>query len=347
MNARRFLLPVALALVVTASAFGYWKLSHPGEEMTGAGAAFVASLTDEQRTTAVLDYGTPQRVKWHFIPLAERKGLQIKHMTPPQRTAALALLRTALSEAGYGKATQIMALENILRELEKNKSGGPIRDPERYYFTLFGKPAADAKWGLSVEGHHLSLNFVVDKGRVASSTPTFFGDNPAEVKAEVAGIKKGTRVLAQEEELAFQLIQSCSPEQRSKATIDAKAPKEIRAAGEPQPPTDAPAGIPARELKKEQFATLRKLIEVYAGNLPSEVAEARLAAIEKAGYDNVYFGWSGADQPGIGHYYRIQGPTFLVEFINVQPDAAGNVANHIHSVWRDMNGDFDIPLAKK
>lgn len=347
MNVRKLSLPVALALLLTASAFGYWKLSQPGEEMSTAGAAFVASLTDEQRGTAVLEYGTPQRVKWHFIPLAERKGLQVKHMTPPQRTAALALLRTALSESGYGKATQIMALEALLHELEKGKTGAPIRDPERYYFTLFGKPAADAKWGLSVEGHHLSLNFVVDKGHVASTTPTFFGDNPADVKAEVAGIKKGTRVLAQEEELAFQLIRSCSPEQVSKVLIEAKAPKEIRAVGEPQPPTDSPAGMPARELKKEQFALLRQLIEVYAGNLPSAVAEARMAAIEKAGYDNVYFAWAGADKPGIGHYYRIQGPTFLIEFINVQPDAAGNVANHIHSVWRDMAGDFDIAIAKK
>ncbi len=118
-----------------------------------------------------------------------------------------------------------MALEGILKELEKSRVGGPIRDTERYYFTLFGKPTDESRWGLSVEGHHLSLNFVVDQGRVVSSTPTFFGDNPADVKADFGEVKKGTRVLAKEEDLAFQLIQSCSPEQRSKVLIDAKRQK--------------------------------------------------------------------------------------------------------------------------
>jgi hypothetical protein len=179
-----------------------------------------------------------------------------------------------------------------------------------------------------------------------SSTPTFFGANPADVKADFGELKKGTRVLAKEEDLAFQLLQSCSPEQRSKVMIGDKAPKDIRAAGEAQPPTDPPAGISARELSKEQFALLRQLIEVYAGNLPSEVAAARMAAIEGAKYDNVFFAWAGADKPGIGHYYRIQGPTFLIELNNTQPDASGNIANHIHSVWHDMAGDFALPIGK-
>jgi hypothetical protein len=346
MNARKLVFPFALALFLSATAYGFLRLSGPGIDMSTTAAVFLGSLSSEQRATAQLDYDTPKRVKWHFIPLAERKGLQIKDMNASQRAAALALLRTALSESGYGKATQIMALEAILRELEKNKVGGAIRDPERYYFTVFGKPADDSRWGLSVEGHHLSLNFVVDAGRVTSSTPTFFGANPADVKTDFGDVKKGTRVLAQEEDLAFQLLQSLSPEQRSKVLLDPKAPKDIRAAGEAQPPTDPPAGISARDLSREQFTLLRQLIEVYAANLPSEVAAARMGAIEGANYDNVFFAWAGADKPGVGHYYRIQGPTFLIELNNTQPDASGNIANHIHSVWHDMAGDFALPIGK-
>jgi hypothetical protein len=151
-------------------------------------------------------------------------------------------------------------------------------------------------------------------------------------------------VLADEEQLAFDLVQSLTAEQKKTAIFAETALKEVRDPGTPQPPRDAAIGLPAADMTAEQQAVLQKLLDTYAGAMPSAVAEARLAAIEQAGLDKVHFAWAGATEPGIGHYYRLQGPTFVVEFVNTQPDAAGNIANHIHTVWRDMRGDFGVPI---
>jgi hypothetical protein len=291
-----------------------------------------------------MPYDTPERVGWHFIPKAERKGLQIKHMDDNQREAALALLRSVLSEVGYDKATTIMSMESLLLALQQ-PGKGPIRDPLRYYYTVFGEVSESGRWGLSIEGHHMSLNFVVQGDRVVSSTPTFFAANPTIVyRAADGGPPPGTRVLADEELLAFNLVQRLNDEQRAAAIIAEKAPREIRAAGEAQAPAYAQDGLSAADMNDQQQQILRSLIAEYANNLPPDLAGERLAAIEEAGQENVFFAWAGAERPGIGHYYRIQGPTFLIEFVNTQPDALGNPASHIHCVWRDPTGDFAIPV---
>lgn len=340
----RFLaLAATAALVCVALAFVYRDV--PGPKMTLAAQSFLESLNDEQRSRATMPFDNSERLAWHFIPKPERKGLQVKDMNEAQRKRAHALLSAALSEAGYAKAKTIMELESILRVLEADRQGGQIRDPERYYFTLFGQPSDEQKWGLSVEGHHLSLNFVVDQNRLVAHTPAFFGANPATVKSDIkVGPKKGTRVLAAEESLGFELINSLDKRQRAKAIIADEAPADLRAAGEPQAPQTAPEGIRTDDLTAEQAHLLRKLIQAYADNMPQEVAMRRLAEIEKADFDNIHFAWAGALEPGIGHYYRVQGPTFLIEFVNTQPDSEGNPANHIHSVWRDMKGDFGVPV---
>jgi hypothetical protein len=339
---------LALLLIVASVSAGrsFFKDAATGDDMTKAAQAYLAMLDDDQLATSQMPYDSPERVGWHFIPKDHRKGLQIKHMNDKQRKVAHTLLRSSLSEVGYNKAVKIMELEAVLAELEKDRKGGPIRDAERYYFTVFGTPSADSKWGLSMEGHHLSLNFVVENGTVTSSTPTFFAANPTVSEADYEGtsIKKGTRVLAKEELLAFELVNSLNEEQRNKAIIADQAPREIRAAGEAQPPTDAPAGISYGKLDEKQQELLRQLVMSYARNSPKEIYDERVNAIKEAGPEKVHFAWAGATKEGIGHYYRIQGPTFLIEFVNTQPDAAGNPASHIHCVWRDMAGDFDIPI---
>ncbi|MCA9205865.1 MAG: DUF3500 domain-containing protein [Planctomycetales bacterium] len=342
---RRAVFLCLFTLAVAGVVRSHFKEAAPGVDMTAAGQAYLKTLTDEQRKTSLLDYDTPKRVDWHFIPKDERKGLQVKFMNDEQRKAAMQLLKSSLSEVGYGKARKIMQLEALLRELEKGRTGGPIRDPERYYFTLFGEPKEEGRWGLSIEGHHLSLNFVVDGGKVASSTPTFFAANPALVMSDVEGsdIEKGTRVLALEETLAFELVQSLDDEQQKQAIIADKAPAEIREAGSPQPPADENVGIRYGDLNDQQKELMRRLVSEYARNLPRPIYDERIDAIKEAGPDDVRFAWAGATKPGVGHYYRIQGSTFLIEFVNTQPDAAGNPANHIHCVWRDMHGDFAIP----
>jgi hypothetical protein len=280
---------------------------------------------------------------WHNIPKAERKGLQFKEMTQPQREACLALLKASLSDVGYEKAQKIMSLEANLKEGEKNLKNGQLRDTERYFLTIFGTPSDKGDWGYSFEGHHFSLNFVISNGRIIASTPSFWGANPATVHIFVeGGPAKGTRTLAQEEQLAFDLVNSLDDAQKKKAIVAEKAPKEYRNAGDPKPPhgTEKELGISASELTEAQKKTLLSLLETYNGNLAKEVSEARLALVKAAGLERVNFAWLGATKPGIGHSYRIEGPTFVLELINVQDDPAGNPANHIHSVWRDARGDF-------
>ena len=349
----RLLLAALLTLVfVSSTAWSYYlRLASSGESMTAAAEKFLATLDESQRKAATFEFDDSRRVAWHFIPLEgdkEREGLKVRQMNEAQRKAAFALLQSALSEAGYGKAMQIMELESLLAELQKGKAG-PIRDSERYYFCVFGKPTADGKWGLSVEGHHLSLNFVVEKGKVISSTPTVYAANPATVMADYPGdhgIKQGTRILAKEEKLAFELLNSLTPAQKKSAIIAEKAPAEVRAAGEPQPPTEAPVGIAADKLTDKQREIFRDLLDAYIENVPAEVAQARRDAIETNEPQKIHFAWAGADKPGVGHYYRVQGPTFLIEFVNTQADSAGNPANHIHLLWRDMAGDFAVPIKK-
>jgi hypothetical protein len=337
---------LAAMLVLLAGGALLVQQRGAGTEMTEAARAFLATLTEEQRKIALLDYDAPQRLDWHYIPKDYRKGLQLRDMDEPQRQAAHALLRSCLSKVGYEKAELIMELEKILQALEGPQARFK-RDYLRYYFTLFGQPDVQGTWGLSIEGHHLSLNFVVRDGRLLAHTPAMFGANPALVASDVEGApRRGTRVLKDEEVMAFELLHLLSPQQRQRAVIAEKAPADIRAAGEPQPPQAPPEGLPASEMNAQQVKQLRGLIGAYLENMPREIAQRRMDEIERAGIEQVHFAWAGADRPGVGHYYRLQGPTFLVEFCNTQPDAAGNPANHIHSVWRDLRGDFGIALKK-
>lgn len=337
---------IAGTVFIVGSAWAVQQITGAsGPTMTKAADSWLASLDAEQRAKAMKEYDDPTRLDWHFIPKPVRKGLQIREMTEPQRALAKNLLQSGLSQTGYDKATHIMAVETLLKELEAGKTGTPLRDPERYYFTLFGKPAPTGKWGLSIEGHHLSWNFVVDQNKIISSTPNMFGANPAIMKGpEKSGVKTGTRLLAKEELLAFDLLASFTPEQKAIAVFAKEALSEVRAAGTPQPPAEKAVGLSAEKMSAPQRETLKALIEVYIGSLADDLAKERLAEVEKAGIQNVYFGWAGAEQPGIGHYYRVQGTTFVIEFVNTQPDAAGNPANHIHCTWRDLRGDFAIPI---
>ena len=338
---------VATLVPVGAAAL---RLVTAGDAMTAAATAWLAGLDELQRTRAVADFEAAARTDWHFVPKPIRKGLPLTDMTKSQREGVHALLESALSEAGYGKAVTIMELDELLRRLEGTAAKN-TRDSLRYFVTIFGEPGPKGTWGLSVEGHHLSLNFTVRDGVLIDSTPQFMGANPAEVKTTFPGLPAaGSRVLAAEESLAFELVTSLDEGQRKQAVIAAEPPAEIRAAGAPQPPAGPPAGLSFAKLTADQQSLVRRLVEVYSSSMPVEVARERQALIERGsaattdagyhGWDEIHFAWAGALEPGRGHYYRLEGPSFLVEFVNVQPDAEGNPANHIHCVWRDKTGDF-------
>ncbi len=326
------LLAIAAGTVLLTSAY---QRAHSPSQMVGAARHFLDSLTPEQKTKATFAFADEERANWHFIP-RPRKGLALREMTPPQKLLAHALLSAGLSRRGYIKATTIMSLEDVLRVLENDS--GERRNPEGYYFSIFGEPSESGTWGFRVEGHHVSQNYTVANGRVHDA-PAFFGANPAEVRE---GPRKGLRALAAEEDLARDLLGSLDGEQKRVAIVSEKAYADILTSASRKASLEGqPSGLAASKMKPRQFERLLELLAEYAQNLPEDMAQAREAQIKNAGR-NLHFAWAGSEQRGGPHYYRIQSPTFLVEYDNTQ-----NGANHIHSVWRDFAGDFGEDLLKQ
>jgi hypothetical protein len=331
----RLSLSLFLVAFVAGVAYVGQQAEPAGAKMAAAAERFVAALTPELRAKATFDFDDKERINWHFVPLENRKGLPLKEMNAAQKKAALALVEAGTSPQGNQKATTIMSLEAILREQESGK--GPVRDPDRYYFTIFGKPSKPGKWGWRVEGHHLSLNFVVDGGKVVSSTPAFFGANPAAIKD---GPRKGFRTLPEAEDLAIQLFKDLAEEQKKTAYQDEQFPEIEQAKKAPN--VGEPKGLAAVNMNKSQRELLVKLLESYTRRMPADIAEEEFSQVKEAGIDKIHFAYAGGVEVGKPHTYRIQGPTFLVEFLNVQNDSAGNPANHIHSAWRNTKGDFGL-----
>jgi Protein of unknown function (DUF3500) len=299
----------------------------------GAAKAFVATLEPEQKSKAMLPFNSEERFRWFYTPVS-RKGIPLKELKPAQRDAALALLRAGLSEKGYSKAETIRRLEEVLHEIEQGS--GPTRDPDLYFFTIFGEPAATGAWGWRYEGHHCSQNWTIVEGKSIGSSPQFFGANPAEVRQ---GPMKGTRVLKAEEDLGRALVKSLSTEQRAEAVLSTTAPGDILTTNTRKAAIQEDKGVAYNKLNKDQQGTLMALIEEYLSAQPRPEARQRLDKIRKAGFDQVKFAWMGGVEKGQGHYYRVQGSTFLIEYDNTQNDA-----NHIHCVWRDFNGDWGADL---
>lgn len=300
-------------------------------KMLLAANTFLTKLKPEQRTRAVYPFDSDERMNWHFVPKS-RNGIRLDQLDDEQKKAGLELLRESLSASGFKKAETIRQLELVLQEMEGDKEAR-TRNPGFYYLTIFGTPAEKGVWGWRYEGHHISLNWTIINGVMVASSPQFLGSNPAEVRIE--GAMKGTRVLKAEEEMGRDLLRSLSEEQKKVAITDENAPSDILTGATRVAAIQADSGIAYKDLKKEQQKLLLALISDHAGTMPDNVAKNRLDRIQKAGLDAVKFAWLGSQEPGKGHYYRIQGPTFLIEYDNTQ-----NNANHIHAVWRDFNGDF-------
>ncbi len=328
---KRHALLVLSILGAAAIAALAWQQSRrdPASELVTAGQKFLASLRQEQRAQATIPFADQERLNWHYIP-RERKGVPFKILTPAQRTTADLLLESGLSEEGLRKARAIRQLEDVLRD----EGGGSMRDPELYYVSIFGTPADKSEWGWRMEGHHLSLNFTLRNNHVVSTTPFFFGANPATVRE---GPQKGKRVLAAEEEMGRALLKTFTGASRQKVLINVSAPGDIVTGASRKAQVGAPVGVPLREMTQEQKKRLTDLIEIYAHRLRKELADEELSKVRTAGLENVYFAWAGGSEPGQPHYYRIQGPTFVIEYDNTQDNA-----NHIHTVWRDFDHDFGL-----
>jgi len=318
----------AAVLLALGAGVRVTEQGRPETAMARAAESFLKTLDAAQKAKLQFPFDSEERFNWHFIPRV-RKGLPLAEMTPPQREAAFALLKTGLSASGFTRAETIRNLELVLRAIENRNS----RDPEQYFFTVFGTPGAQA-WAWRYEGHHLSQNWTVAAGKAVATSPAFFGASPAVV---LDGPMKGTRALPAEADLAWALLDGLEGPSRAKAVVAGAAPADIITANSRRASILDPVGVSARDLNAREKGMLMRLIETHASAQQTALADARLAAIKAAGFDNVRFAWIGAttNAPGAAHYYRIQGPTFLIEYDNTQ-----NNANHQHIVWRDFNGDF-------
>jgi len=283
---------------------------------------FLDLLSESQRAKTVFSFSDDLRFEWAFVP-KERKGIALKDLNPAQREKLSESLRSLLSEEGMKMIENARILEGVLREAE-----GAFRDPDYYLATVFGSPGEKEPWGLRYEGHHLSLNFTFLNGKLVSTTPQFFGANPATV---LTGAYKGLRILGKQEDIAFDLMRSLSPEQRTSAIVSETAPSDIATSNLRTAAGQADSRIPFFKLNEPQRKLLRSLVESHA------VAQrkSRVDDIKMEGWDHLKFAWMGATEPGKAHYYRIQSRTYLIEFDNTQ-----NNANHIHTVWRSFKGDF-------
>jgi Protein of unknown function (DUF3500) len=318
--------------------------------MTEAAAAFLAALTGAQRERACYPFGDERR-DWSFLPALERSGLPIGALDDRQRRLAHELIVTGTSLPAYTKVVSVMAMEHVLRAL--TPASADLFDPERYCFKLFGSPD-DSPWGWQFTGHHVSLNFTI-VGQQVSPTPCLLGSEPASFGLLAP--------LADDEELGFRLVRALDEAQRRVAVIYHRSPPDLATRivpriGETERPDPVfapepdyvlsederdilayvrhgPKGIAASELNQPQFDQLTELVGAFVRRLPDELAGAQLNELERAGMNNLSFAWAGGTAPSDRHYFRIQGPTLLIEHDNTQ----GN-GNHIHSVWRNPAGDF-------
>jgi hypothetical protein len=336
-------LSVAAAVIAAFTGITIIASQKTAATMLKAATTFVDSLTPEQKARAVFPFDGDERERWHFIPneMFPRKGLMLKDMTEQQRRFAHDLLRSGVSARGYVKVTSIMELEDILK-ITENNGGRFARNKEEYLFSIFGTPAAKGKWGWRFEGHHVSLRFTVVDGAAASnvsSSPSFLGSNPAEV---MEGEKKGLRILADEEDAARALVMALPAELQRQAVTNSVAPGDILTMNKNDIAPLPEQGVLYSAMAPKQQELFTHLIDVYASNMETDIAAERMTRIKNAGMGRIRFAWLGDTEKGKKHYYVVQGPTFLIEYDNTQNDG-----NHIHSVWRDFNGDFGRDILRE
>jgi hypothetical protein len=227
-----------------------------------------------------------------------------------------------------------MALETVLGELEREarRSGWQRRDPELYWFAVFGEPV-DGIWSWRVGGHHVAIHLTLAGGRVVGSAPSFLGANPAVVPH---GPSAGARALPGEETLGRELLAGLDDSARRAAIVDGTAPADILSGnGRRAEMAEIPTGIRYAELDVLSREALQRLVRHYLDRARPEVATTEWDRIHAAGLDDVTFAWAGPETPGHGHYYAVRGPGVLIEYDNTQ-----NGANHIHAVWRDLANDW-------
>ena len=303
-------------------------------EMYISALNFLGLLNQEQKEKILYPFDTAERYAWYYVPKDDRKGLTLNEMNAEQRSAAIVLMKTALSKNGYEKASAIMSLEKVLKVVEQRNENDHYRDTGKYFITIFNMPSKNGIWGWRIDGHHLSLSFSSANNKLVSSTPGFFGSNPAIV---LSGPQKGLEILKDETQLGLELVHSFNKDELDKAMINTVAPGDIVTTNSRKAMIQNPGGISYQDITSAQQKIFLQLLSVYIQRYTHLFATGMMNDIENAGIDKLLFAWAGSTEDGTGHpkYYRIQGPTIIIEYDNTQ-----NNGNHIHTVIRDLKHDF-------
>jgi hypothetical protein len=327
----------ALACVGLLAFSVYFSRDLAGGDQVVANAvakanAFLESLDGPQRGKALFEFDSVKKPSWSNLPvtMVPRNGLRLGELTKPQRAAALEVLAAVLSKQGYQKAIDIMNADDQLVKGKENKNQFGT---ENYYLAVFGKPSATTPWTVQFGGHHLGINVTI-VGKESVLTPTHTGTQPDSFKRD----GKTVRPLGPENDLAFKLVNMLDAEQQKKAVLGAK-PKNLVLGPGQDGKTIAPEGLKCAALKEDQRAVLLDLIGAWVHILPNEAAASRMAAL-KAKVDETHFAWYGPTTNGSPAYYRIQGPTLLIEY------APQGGTNHIHTIIRDPSNDYGKALIR-
>jgi hypothetical protein len=337
--------------------------------MRAAADALLSNLTRDQLEKAMFPFeNEAERRDWDFIPKYRPSGLPLREMDARQQILAQQLLASGLSLEGYAQVVSIMNFENVLREMNKDRMGltaSEVRNAGKYLFSFFGEPHAEQTWGWRMVGHHVSLNYTIVGGFCLAHTPMLFGAEPAEF-----GIFKP---MKDDEDRGFDLLYSLDADQRARTIIHDVAPPDfvtrvVAKLGDEELPGDHELGfdnyviseadreklkwirndakgLAAAEMDASQFEKFRGLVTGYVNRLPEDAARAHLERLAGLGLEKFSFAWAGQPERGKPHYYRIQGPEFLVEFENAQRGGGmPQEANHVHTVWRDPENDFGDDL---
>jgi hypothetical protein len=323
-------MPRLFCLLITA----LFLIDAKAQSISEVAKSFVVTLDDSQKPLTLFPFESDERYNFHYFPIDDRKGLPLDKMTDKQKSITMQLLSTCLTDNTVKKINDIIALEDILKVLENRKPDDRFRDAGKYHLAIFGEPGENNIWGWRFEGHHVSFHFSAQNNTLVAGTPGFLGSNPAIVPD---GAQKGKEILKDEKVLAVKLLNSLSEDQRRTAVIAGEAPGDIITRVDRKAMIKDPGGITYAQMNDAQRKNFIGLIELYVHRYKKAFADNMLKEIKDAGYDNLRFAWAGHTQTGIGHphYYRIIGPTLIIEYDNTQ-----NNANHVHTVVRDLLHDY-------
>jgi hypothetical protein len=342
-NVQRF------SVTLLAIGFGLFGQNASAQSVE-AGQDFLKSLGSEAADNATFDFDDEkERKDWSNLParMHHRNGVGFGEMNDAQKIAAYRLLETGLSSQGYGKVAGVMRLDDVWAEVVDQRSAGrgsAMFGSDKYWMAVFGNPDAAKPWGWQLDGHHLGVNFTSVNG-THILTPMFFGAEPDVV---LEGPSAGWRIFAAERAKAFALINSFNNEQEAAAVLSDKIPDAIFEGPGAEGALDKMEGIRASQLDDDQRALLWSLIDEYLNNAPQATAAAQRTKIVADGDDQLFFAWMGPIDEKDNIYFRIHGPSVVIEYDNVFAGGRRDgYSNHIHTILREPSNDYGDDLLRK